>query len=73
MSSDTGPDDVREQIQREAAKAAAAVGGFFEGIRDGLERGRVAEHARAAAESVVRVVREAAAAARDEFRRPPPR
>lgn len=70
---DASPDQVREQVQRNVAKGVAAVGGFFAGLREGMERGQVAQEARNLGETIVTSVREAAAGARDEFRRQPPR
>lgn len=69
---DATPSQVREEVQRNVAKGIAALGGFLAGLREGMEKGQVAQEARSLGESVVRNVREAASAAKDELRRPRP-
>lgn len=69
MTARRTPEDVRNAVQDAVAKTIAGFSGLLAGVRQGVEQGHLAEEARAAGEAFVKVVREAAAGARDELRK----
>lgn len=69
MAASRSPEDVRNAVQDAVAKTIAGFSGLLAGVRQGVEDGRLADEARAAGESLVKVMREAAAGARDELRK----
>ena len=69
MAARRTPEDVRNAVQDAVAKTIAGFSGLLAGVRQGVEDGQLAHEARAAGEAFVKVVREAAAGARDELRK----
>ena len=65
------PEEVLALVQDTVAKGVAALGGAMAGLREGIEKGNVAQEARNLGEAFAQAVREAAEGARDEFRKPP--